>query len=76
MEMQAGKSDAIEHSVYFRVNREADFVESITADGDYEISFDRVATLALSPDAAEKLYWMLGKRIQELRKIAEGFAVS
>jgi hypothetical protein len=73
MVMQAGKSDAIEHSVYFRVNCEADFVESITADGDYEVSFDRIATLALSPDAAEKFYWMLSKQIPALRKIAEGF---
>jgi hypothetical protein len=76
MVTQPGKSDAIEHSVYFKVNCEAEFVESITADGDYEVSFDKVATLALSPDAAEKLYWMLSKQIPELRKLAAAFSLN
>lgn len=70
MVKQQAKSDATEHSVYLRVSGEAVVDESITADGDYEVSFDRVATVALSPDAAEKLYSMLSKRIPQLRKSA------
>ena len=68
MVKQSARAHTIEHSVYFRVTGEAAFQESITADGDYEISFDRVATVALSPDAVEKLHLMLSKRIPELRK--------
>ncbi|MFE2757798.1 hypothetical protein ACFXGA_37925 [Actinosynnema sp. NPDC059335] len=64
-------ADAVEQTSYIRVLCEADFVESVTADGDYEISFGGVATLAMSPDAAEKLYWMLGRKIPDLRKVAE-----
>ncbi|MGW4112094.1 hypothetical protein ACWEFJ_14565 [Actinosynnema sp. NPDC004786] len=76
MAMQPGKSDPVEHSVYYRVSGEADFIESVTADGDYEVSFDRVATLALTRDAAEKLHRLPGERIPELRRATGGINVS
>lgn len=64
--------DAVEQTSYVRITKEARFTESVTADGDYEISFGTAATLAMTPDAAEKLYWMLGARIPELRRQAAG----
>jgi hypothetical protein len=64
-------ADAVEQSSYIRILSEAEFKESITADGDYEVSFGGAATVALTLDAAEKLYWMLGARIPALRALAE-----
>ncbi|MEV8439558.1 hypothetical protein AB0425_19470 [Actinosynnema sp. NPDC051121] len=66
----AQPADAVEQTSYLRITSEAEFKESITADGDYEISFGEAAVVALTPDAAEKLHWMLGVRIPELRRIA------
>ncbi|MFE9747592.1 hypothetical protein ACFYOT_22040 [Saccharothrix saharensis] len=72
----AQPADAVEQTSYLRISSEAEFKESITADGDYEVSFGTAATVALTPDAAEKLYWMLGTRIPELRQIASTFALT
>ncbi|MFD0199349.1 MULTISPECIES: hypothetical protein [Saccharothrix] len=68
--MVSQPADAVEQSSYIRILSEAEFKESITEDGDYEVSFGRVATVALTPDAAEKLYWMLSARIPALRAAA------
>jgi hypothetical protein len=54
--------DAIEQTAYVRIMSETEFKESMTGDGDYEITFGGVATLAMTPDAAEKLFWMIGTR--------------
>ncbi|MBB5808449.1 hypothetical protein F4560_008217 [Saccharothrix ecbatanensis] len=62
--------NGVEHSSYIRISSEAEFKEGINADGEYEVSFDQVATVALTPDAAEKFYWMLGAKIPELRRLA------
>ncbi|WP_106618988.1 hypothetical protein [Saccharothrix carnea] len=48
---------------------------SITADGDYEVSFGTAATVALTPDAAEKFFWLLSTRIPELRRVAGAFTL-
>ncbi|MEU4741219.1 hypothetical protein AB0G02_12250 [Actinosynnema sp. NPDC023658] len=64
-------ADAVEQTSYLRITREAEFRESVTADGDYEVSFGTAATVAPTPDAAEKLYWMSGKRVPALRRPAE-----
>lgn len=55
---------AVEQTSYVRITKDVQFTESVTADGDYEISFGTAATLAMTPDAAEKLYWMLALRRQ------------
>jgi len=67
----AQPSDAIDQSTYLRITSEAEFGESITADGDYEISFGEKATIALTPDAAEKFFWMLSAKVPELRRLAD-----
>jgi hypothetical protein len=69
MVMQPG--NGVEQSTYVRITCEAEFKEQINADGECEVSFDQVATLALTPDAAEKFYWMPGVRIPELRRLAD-----
>ncbi|TQM80366.1 hypothetical protein FHX81_2695 [Saccharothrix saharensis] len=69
-------SDAVEQTSYIRITSEAEFKESVTADGDYEITFDTTATVALTPDAAEKLYRMLGARIPELRRLAAAISLN
>ncbi|MEU4448999.1 hypothetical protein AB0K14_27215 [Actinosynnema sp. NPDC050801] len=61
-------ADAVEQTTYVRILSETEFTESVTADGDYEITFGGVATLAMTPDAAEKLFWMLGNKVPELRE--------
>ncbi|MFD0204319.1 MULTISPECIES: hypothetical protein [Saccharothrix] len=63
-------ADAVEQTTYVRILSETDYKESMTADGDYEITFGGVATLAMTGDAAEKLFWMIGNKIPELREIA------
>jgi hypothetical protein len=68
--------DAIEQTTYVRILSETEFKESATADGDYEITFGGVATLAMTPDAAEKLFWMLGNKIPDLREIASKFRLT
>ncbi|NUT49465.1 MAG: hypothetical protein HOV94_19470 [Saccharothrix sp.] len=55
--------EAVEQTSYLRITGDAEFTESVTADGDYEVSFGTVATVALTPDAAEKLHRMLGARL-------------
>ncbi|NUT54190.1 MAG: hypothetical protein HOV94_43900 [Saccharothrix sp.] len=67
----AQPSDAIDQSTYLRITCEAEFAENITADGDYEISFGDKATVALTPDAAEKFFSMLNARLPELRELAD-----
>ncbi|MFI9006358.1 hypothetical protein ACIGNX_03860 [Actinosynnema sp. NPDC053489] len=62
--------DAVEQTSYVRVTEGVRLTESVTADGDYEISFGTAATLALTPGAAEELYRVLGTRIAELRRLA------
>jgi hypothetical protein len=61
---------SVESSTYLRVAGGADFQPQINADGEFEVSFDRTATLALTIDAAEKFYSMLGDRLPELRERA------
>lgn len=68
--------DAVERTSHIRILSEAEFVESVTADGDHEVSFGTAATVALTPDAAEKLYWMLGARIPGLRRLADAMSVN
>ncbi|MCE6997729.1 hypothetical protein LZG04_23430 [Saccharothrix sp. S26] len=68
-------SDAVEQTSYVRIMSEAKFEESVTADGDYEVTFDMTATVALTPDAAEKLHWMLGAKIPELRRLAAAMSL-
>jgi hypothetical protein len=68
--------DAVEQTTYVRILSETDFTESVTADGDYEITFGGVATLAMTPDAAEKLFWLLGNKVPDLREIAAGFRLT
>lgn len=68
--------DAVEQTTYVRILSETEFAESVTADGDYEITFGGVATPAMTPDAAEKLFWMLGNKVPDLREIAAGFRLS
>lgn len=48
----------------------AELQPQINADGEFEVSFDRTATLALTVAAAEKLYSVLGDRLPELRERA------
>lgn len=60
----------VEFSTYVRVDREAEFEPQINADGEFEVSFDRVATLALTVDAAERFYSLLGDKLPELRQRA------
>ena len=72
----AQPADAIEQTSYLRITSEAEFKEFITADGDYEVSFGTAATVALTPDAAEKFFWMLSTRIPELRRLARTFSLN
>ena len=69
-------SDAVEQTSYIRILSEAELVESVTADGDYEVGFGMAATLAMTPDAAEKLYWVLSARIPELRRRAVAMSLN
>lgn len=66
----AQSADAIEQTSYLRITSEAEVKENITGDGDYEISFGMAAVLALTPEAADKLYRMLAVRVPELRRTA------
>jgi hypothetical protein len=68
--------DAVEQTTYVRILSETEFTKSVTADGDYEITFGGVATLAMTPDAAEKLFWLLGDKVPDLREIAAGFRLT
>ena len=61
---------SVEFSTYLRVVGNAEFQPQINADGEFEVSFDRTATLALTVEAAEKFYSMLGDRLPELRQRA------
>lgn len=64
--------DAIEQTTYLRITEEVEFTESTTADGDYEINFGTAATVALTPDAAEKLFSVLSTTIPLLRQRVNG----
>ncbi|NUT49775.1 MAG: hypothetical protein HOV94_21060 [Saccharothrix sp.] len=67
--MMVHPDDAIEQTSYLRITGNAEFEHSITTDGDYEISFGTVATIALTPDAAERFHRMLGTKMPELRRV-------
>jgi hypothetical protein len=70
-EMDVESPNGVEHSAYVTVYGSAAFHTQINADGHFELNFGRAVDLALTPDAAEKVYVLLGEALPELRKLAE-----
>lgn len=63
--------NGVEHSSYITVYSDAAFRTQINAEGYFELNFGRAVDLALTPDAAEKVYALLGEALPELRRLAE-----
>ncbi|WP_433270029.1 hypothetical protein ACQPZF_08635 [Actinosynnema sp. CS-041913] len=69
--MTMHSENGVNHSSYIKVYSDATFRSQINTDGIFELNFDGVVDLALTPDAAEKVYAMLGEALPELRELAE-----
>jgi hypothetical protein len=60
----------VEHSSFIKIHTDAEFRSHINGDGDFELNFDGVVDLSLTPDAAMKVHAMLGESLPELRALA------
>ena len=63
--------NGVDHSSFIRVHSGAQFRSHVNGDGEFELNFDGVVDLALTPDAAVRVYAMLGEALPELREAAE-----
>lgn len=61
----------VAHSSFIKVVGDARFRSHINGDGDFELNFDGVVDLSLTPDAAQRVYTMLGEAMPELRQLAD-----
>lgn len=65
------RDTGVEHSSYIKIHTDARFKSHITGDGDFELNFDGVVDLSLTPDAAVKVYRMLGDALPDLREFSD-----
>jgi hypothetical protein len=63
--------NGVDHSSFIKIYADAEFRSHINGDGEFELNFDGVVDLALTPDAAEKVHAMLGEALPKLRELAE-----
>jgi hypothetical protein len=63
--------NGVDHSSFIKIYADAEFRSHINGDGEFELNLDGVVDLALTPDAAEKVYAMIGAVLPELRELAE-----
>jgi hypothetical protein len=61
----------VEHSSYIKIHTDAKFKSHINGGGDFELNFDGVVDLSLTPDVAVKVYRMLGEALPDLRELSE-----
>ena len=61
----------VDHSSFIKIYADAEFGSHINGDGDFELNFDGVVDVALTPDAAEKVHAMLGEALPKLREPAD-----